>query len=161
MIALGEAREASGDTDGAAASYDLARAETQLFVAAGVDVDLELALFEADQRRPAEGSRAGRGRLREPQDRPHGRCAGVGLPPRRTRVGRGAPVGRGASARDARSLLLYHAGMVALEAGDMATARDRLDAAITADPGFSATAAAAARRALTEIALRPEMLVTD
>ena len=48
VIALGEAREAAGDQEAAATSYDLARAETQLFVAAGVDVDLELAVFEAD-----------------------------------------------------------------------------------------------------------------
>src|SRR5262245_10101573 len=48
VIALGEAQEASGDAAAAGRSYDLARAETQLFVAAGVDVDLELALFEAD-----------------------------------------------------------------------------------------------------------------
>src|SRR4029453_5410416 len=48
VIALGEAEEARGDAAAAAQSYDLARAETQLFGAAGVDVDLELALFEAD-----------------------------------------------------------------------------------------------------------------
>jgi tetratricopeptide (TPR) repeat protein len=48
VISLGEAQEANGDEADAVKSYDLARAETQLFVAAGVDVDLELALFEAD-----------------------------------------------------------------------------------------------------------------
>ena len=53
VIALGETREAAGDMQNAVQSYDLARAETALFQASGVDVDLELALFEADHGDPA------------------------------------------------------------------------------------------------------------
>ena len=152
VIALGEAREASGDTKGAAASYDLARAETQLFVAAGVDVDLELALFEADHGDPANAvdlaaaAYASRQTVRTVDAlawayQRAGRAADAGrLSTEALRLGSQDP------------LLLYHAGIIALAGGDTATARDRLAAAIRIDPGFSATGVAAARRALAEAA---------
>jgi len=49
-------------------------------------------------------------------------------------------------------LLLYHAGVIASAAGDVATARERLTTALALDPGFSPTGSAAARVALAEIA---------
>src|SRR4029079_15937877 len=51
--ALGDAQAAAGRTADAAKSYDLARAEIQLFKAAGVVVDVDLALLEADSAEPA------------------------------------------------------------------------------------------------------------
>jgi len=155
VIALGEAREASGDTDDASASYDLARAETQLFVAAGVDVDLELALFEADHGDPAravelaEAAYATRQTVRTAD----------ALAWAYHRAGRAADAKRLSEealrlgTRD--PLLRYHAGMIAAAAGDAPTAREDLDAAIRIDPGFSATGVAAARQALTENAAAP------
>jgi tetratricopeptide (TPR) repeat protein len=151
VIALGEAREAEGDKDAAAQSYDLARAETALFEAAGVDVDLELALFEADHGDAsvavelAEASYATRKTVRTADALAwayhnagrHDEAAA--LSEEALRLGTRDP------------LLLYHNGMIALAAGDDDTARRQLTDALALDPGFSATAAAAARAALEEL----------
>jgi tetratricopeptide (TPR) repeat protein len=148
VIALGEAREAGGDAEGARAAYDLARAETQLFVAAGVDVDLELALLEADHGDPERALELARAAYATRQTV---RTADA-LAWASHRVGRDAEARR-LSADALRlgtndPLLLYHAGMIAASGGDIAVAHDRLTAALALDPGFSATAAAVAREAL-------------
>ena len=155
VIALGEAREAGGDADGAAASYDLARAETQLFVAAGVDVDLELALFEADHGDPAQAVELAEAAYAKR----HTVRTADALAWAYHRAGRAADAER-LSAEALRlgtkdPLLLYHAGMIAAAAGDAVAAREQLNEAIATDPGFSATGVAAARQALTEIAAAP------
>lgn len=54
VAVLGDLYAAAGDHEAAAQRYALVRAEATLFRANGVDVDLELALFEADH--PAGGS---------------------------------------------------------------------------------------------------------
>jgi tetratricopeptide (TPR) repeat protein len=53
FVALGEAQEAAGRTNEANASYELVRAMQKLFVQNGVNVDLELALFEANHGDPS------------------------------------------------------------------------------------------------------------
>ena len=148
VIALGETREAAGDKDAATRSYDLARAETALFQAAGVDVDLELALFEADHGDPsvalklAEESYATRKTVRTAD----------ALAWANHRAGNQDEAARlSAEALRLKSrdpLLLYHAGMIALATGDETTARRHLSDALAIDPGFSPTGAAAARAAL-------------
>jgi tetratricopeptide (TPR) repeat protein len=151
VIALGETREAAGDKDAAEQSYDLARAETGLFQAAGVDADLELALFEADHGDPsvalelAKQSYATRQTVRTAD----------ALAWANHRAGRDDEAAR-LSAEALRlggrdPLLIYHAGMIALASGDEATARRQLTDALTIDPGFSPTGAAAARAALARL----------
>src|SRR5207302_40679 len=51
VIALADAYVAAGDRRKAAETYDLAGAEQQLYQANGVDLDAELALFDADHQR--------------------------------------------------------------------------------------------------------------
>jgi tetratricopeptide (TPR) repeat protein len=152
VIALGEAEEARGDSAAAAKSYDLARAETRLFVAAGVDVDLELALFEADHGdaakavQLAEAAYATRHTVRT-ADALAWAYHRAGRP---TDAARLSAEALRLGSRD--PLLLYHAGLIALDAGDAAIAAERLTAALDLDPGFSATGAAAARAALATVA---------
>lgn len=50
---LGDLQTSVGDTTGAEQSYDLVRALSRLQADAGVDVDLDLALFEADHSSPS------------------------------------------------------------------------------------------------------------
>jgi tetratricopeptide (TPR) repeat protein len=152
VIALGEAREAAGDADGAKASYDLARLEIALFQSNGVEVDLDLALFEADHADPAtalglaEKAYATRQTYRTAD----------ALAWASHRAGRAADAQRlSVEARRLGThdpLLLYHAGMIASAAGDRATARQLLTDALSLDPGFSATGAMAARAELARIA---------
>jgi tetratricopeptide (TPR) repeat protein len=152
VIALGEAKDASGDAAGAAESYDLARAETKLFEAAGVDVDLELALFEADHGDPAKAvalAEAAYGTRQTVR-------TSDALAWAYHRAGRdedASPLSADALRLGSKDpLLLYHAGVIAHAAGDVATAHDDLAEAIALDPGFSATGASVARQTLSEIA---------
>jgi tetratricopeptide (TPR) repeat protein len=152
VIALGEAKEAHGDMAGAAESYDLARAETQLFVAGGVDVDLELALFEADHGDPAKAVDLAEAAYRTRHTVRTADALGWAY----HRVGRDEEASRLAAealhlgSKD--PLLLYHAGLIAYATGDAASARDDLAEAIALDPGFSPAGATVARETLSEIA---------
>ena len=58
-IALAEAELVAGRADAARADLDLVRAQAQLLRSAGVNVDVEIALFEADHGDPAEAIRLG------------------------------------------------------------------------------------------------------
>jgi len=151
VIALGETQEASGDLKAAANSYALARAETALFQANGVVVDLELALFEADH-----GSAATALALAQAAyaDRPTLRAADAlawalfkngRLDEARTRSAEALRLGT----QD--PILLYHAGVIAEAAGDTRTAIRDLRAALTLDPGFSPTGSLAARELLASL----------
>jgi tetratricopeptide (TPR) repeat protein len=54
LVLLGDLQTLDGRAADAAATYDLVRTTIRLQQAAGADVDVELALFEADHGRPAE-----------------------------------------------------------------------------------------------------------
>jgi tetratricopeptide (TPR) repeat protein len=148
VIALGEAREANHDAAGAADSYALARAETALFKANGVVVDLELALFEADHGDPSTALTLARQAY---ADRPTIRAADA-LAWALLKSGRTAEARR----RSTEALrlgtqdpvLLYHAGAIAAAAGDTKSAVRDLRAALKLDRGFSPTGVATARQLL-------------
>jgi tetratricopeptide (TPR) repeat protein len=151
VIALGEAHEASGNAPAAADSYALARAEIDLFEAAGTQVDLDLALFEADHGdatkaltlatdayrraptiRAADAVAWALHRLgRDEEARPHAEEA--------VRLGSRDP------------LLRYHRGAILVALGDRSGGSDDLRRALESDPGFSATGAAEAREILGDV----------
>lgn len=151
VVALGEAREASGDTKGAADSYALARAETALFKANGVVVDLELALFEADHGDPAVALDLAKAAYAErPTIKAADALAWANL--KNGRIGEA----RKRSAEALRlgtqdPILLYHAGAIAAAAGDDKTALRDLKTALRLEPGFSPTATKAARALLATL----------
>jgi tetratricopeptide (TPR) repeat protein len=152
VIGLGEIHDAVDDTDAARRQYDTARAEITLFRAAGVTVDLDLALFECDHGDPAHGLAFARSAY---EAAPTVRAAdALGWCLHRAGEDAEAAVHSDEAlrlgTRDAQSL--YHAGAIALAAGDADVARDRLAAALAADPGFSATGAHAARELLAGLA---------
>jgi tetratricopeptide (TPR) repeat protein len=153
VISLGEAQEANGDEVEAAKSYDPARAETRLFVAAGVDVDLELALFEADHGDAAKALQLAQAAY---QTRRTVRTADA-LAWAYHRSGRSADAAR----LSAEALVSGRAIRCSSTtpgsspgSGDAAGAAD-LTAALDLDPGFSATGVAAVREALAEVAAVP------
>ncbi len=148
VIALGETLEAAGDPAGARRQYDLARAQLVLSEAAGVVVDTELALFEADHGDAARAVDLARtGYAATPTVR-----AADALAWALHRAGTDAEART--MSREALRLgsmdppLRYHAGAIAAALGDDVTARAYLEQALGTDPGFSATGAAEARRLL-------------
>ena len=151
VIALADAQQAAGRTDEAARNVKLARAEIQLFQASGVIVDVDLALFEADHGDPTAAlAFAKEGYAATPTVR-----AADALAWALHRLGRDTEAKKRSDealrlgSRD--PLLRYHAGAIAAALGDATAARRDLDLALAADPGFSATGAAEARRILDSL----------
>ncbi|MDQ3553055.1 MAG: tetratricopeptide repeat protein [Chloroflexota bacterium] len=149
VIALGEIQEAAGRTEDAQRSYELVEAIQQLFEANGVNVDLDLALFQANHGDdPAAAVELAR---RAYESEPNIKAAdafgwalyGAGQYDEARRYADealrlGTPYGS----------FLYHAGMIAQAQGDTAAARDFLSRALELDPYFSPLYAPLAAQAL-------------
>lgn len=151
VLGLGDAQAAAGRPDEAKRSFELAAAEIQLFRAAGVVVDVDLALFEADHGDPTRAlDYAEAGYRATPTVR-----AAEAVAWALHRLGRDHEARKHSDealrlgTRD--PLLRFHAGAIAASLGDTKTARADLEMALATDPGFSATGAAEARRILASL----------
>jgi tetratricopeptide (TPR) repeat protein len=149
LIELGELLEASGQKAAAREQYDVVRATQQLFAAQGANVDLELALFEADHGSPAAALRYATSAYRA---RPAsvltadayawalhraGRDSeALALAQRANRLGTRLPA------------LRFHLGAIEAALGDRAAARRDLRAALALNPSFNPLQAPAARALL-------------
>lgn len=138
VIAYGELNEALGNQAEAQKQYDLVRAMQQLNASAGVDVDMELALFDADHgANPAKTVDQARAAY---ERRPSIYAADV-LAWSLYRAGRAEEARKYShealklGTRDA--LLHYHAGMIAFALGDKAEAQAQLGDALKINPYFS------------------------
>ena len=151
VVALGETQDAAGRSTEAGQTYELARAIQKLFEVNGSDVDLDLALFEADHGDPATAVELAR---RAYDAAPNVKAAdtlawallkdgrAVDARPYADEALRlGSPYGR----------FHYHAGMIASALGDMDAAREHLANAIRLDPHFSPLHAPRAQAALGEL----------
>lgn len=148
VIALGEAELAAGRPASGRRTLALVGAQRRLLEASGIDVDVELAVFEADHGSPARAVALAR-------------RAWAGAPSVRSADALGWALTRGgrpraglAWARRALRLgtrdpaFLYHAGMAARAAGRPDLAERWLRRALAANPRFSPLHAPRARRAL-------------
>jgi tetratricopeptide (TPR) repeat protein len=148
LIALGDLYAAAGRSDQAAAQYATVRAEERLFDAAGVDTDLELALFEADHGNPAIAVEKATAEWNRRQSIQVADALAWSL----FKAGRAdealeyVSIARKLGYRSA--LLAFHAGMIEQAVGDTRTARRDLRAALEINPHFSILYADAARDAL-------------
>jgi tetratricopeptide (TPR) repeat protein len=137
VVALGDLYTVSGRTDLADEQYALARAERELFRANGVNVDLELALFDADHGSPRRALVAARAEWSRR---------------RSVHVADALAWALHANGRDAEALrysrlslrlgtrdasFLYHAALIHHALGNAAEARDLLAEALAIDPHFS------------------------
>ena len=153
VVALGELLEATGQTAAAREQYDVVRATQQLFAAAGADVDLELALFEADHGTPAKALEyAGAAYEARPMSILTQDAYAWAL----HRAGRSAealPIARKAL-RLGTNLpsLRYHLGVIEAANGNRTEARRWLTSALSLNPSFSPLQAPAARRLLKTLA---------
>jgi tetratricopeptide (TPR) repeat protein len=152
IIALGELYEATGQADAARQQYDLVGVIQQLNAAAGMNVDLEMALFTASHGNdPAAAVQQARAAYAE---RPtiyaadtlawalyqQGEYAEAWqLSQEALRLG----------TKDA--LLHFHAGMIAAKVGDQEAARTHLQTALAINPHFSPLYTPVAQEALAEV----------
>lgn len=152
VIALGELYEVNGQAAQAQAQYDLVRAMQQLNASAGVNVDMELALFNADH--GADPAQALAQAQAAYQERPSIYAADA-LAWALYRHGDYVAAQRAIDealhlgTRDA--LLHFHAGMIANARGDRALARQHLTQALAINPYFSVRYAPQARALLAEL----------
>lgn len=151
VVALGETELATGRTAAARRTFALVRVQQRLLAGAGVNTDVELALFEADHGSPTRAlALARRSWARAPSVR-SADALGWAL------TSAGHPAAGYAWARRALRLgsrdasFLYHAGMSARAAGDPVAARKLLRRAIAMNPGFSALYAPRAKRAIASL----------
>jgi tetratricopeptide (TPR) repeat protein len=156
VILLGDVYAAGGDQVRAGEQYELVRAMAQLQAAAGVNVDLELALFEADHPDGAKttGQLVADARSVVTQ-RPsiYARDALAWALYRDGQPDAAWDEMQRALALGTRDALLYfHAGTIALARGDTAGARQQLQTALAINPHFSVLHAPAARAALASLA---------
>jgi tetratricopeptide (TPR) repeat protein len=154
VIALGELYDAAGKPAEAKRQYDLVRAMQQLNTGAGVDVDVELALFDADHGADpaATVQRARAAYARRPNiyaaDALAWALYAAGDHAAARHYSREA---LRLGTRDA--ALHYRAGMIAYALGDRDAARDYLEQALAINPYFSVRYAPTARATLEK--LRP------
>jgi len=137
VTALGDLYTLAGDAPEAARQYDLVRAETQLFRAAGVDTDLELASFETEHGDPKVALRAARAEW----GRRHSITVADALAWALHANGRDQEATvyakRALSLGTQNALFLYHAGMIRLGLGDRPGATRLLSEALDVNPRFS------------------------
>jgi tetratricopeptide (TPR) repeat protein len=151
VAALGDLYATNGRPALARDQYALVRAEQSLIEASGVNVDLELALFDADHGRPRTALRAARAAWAERKSvtaadtlawalHLSGRSREAAMYARRAlRLGTRHP------------LFLFHAGMIQLHVGHERHARRLIGTALRLNPHFSIIHARAARRALARL----------
>jgi tetratricopeptide (TPR) repeat protein len=137
VVTLGDLYEAVSRPEDAARQFDLARAIQQLAIANGNNVDLELAMFEAERGDPARAVAFARSEVAR-RDSIHAQDAlawalyhADELVEARAASQRALRLGT----RD--GLMLFHAGMIELKLGDEPEARRLLAKAVAADPAFS------------------------
>lgn len=151
VVAQGEAELARGDRRGARERFELVEAERRLLSAAGVNTDVEFALFEADHGDRARGVELGRRAWSAAPSVRSADALGWAL----TRAGKpeaGLRMARRALALGSRDpFFLVHAGLTARAAGRPGLARRWLRRSLADNPRFSPLWAPRARRALRSL----------
>ncbi|HEU5316648.1 MAG TPA: tetratricopeptide repeat protein, partial [Chloroflexota bacterium] len=152
-IALGDVYRAAGRDASAARQDELVRVITRLQRSAGVDVDLELSVFEAERAAAAKDRRALEDAVEtaaaQHARRPDSVAALDALAWTLHLAGRSQealPLSHQALRLNTQDpLVLYHAGAIASAAGNAAEARTHLEAALARNPHFHPRYAQAAR----------------
>ena len=155
VIALGDVYAKSGRSRLAERQYALVRVEERLFRANGVNVDLELALFDADHGRPTDALAAARAEWGRRHSINVADALGWALYAN-GRYREAVPYARAALALGTRNaLFMFHAGMIQLQLGHRGAARELLSDALATNPHFSILWRSVARRTLVGLEWRP------
>ena len=152
LLELGELLEAAGQKQAAAEQYEVLRATQQLFAAQGANVDLELALSEADHGTPAKALAYAATSYRARPDSVLAEDAYAWALHRNGRDREALVVARRALRLGTRlPSLRYHLGVIEAAVGDHASARRDLRAALSLNPRFSPLQAPAATALLKRL----------
>jgi tetratricopeptide (TPR) repeat protein len=151
LVGYGDLLAAAGDRAGAERQYAVVRAQQRIAASYGVDVDLDLALFDADNGASAAALReAGTALARRPgvlAEDAYGWALHVA-----GRDGQALPHARAALRLGTRSALFrYHLGVVEAAAGRTADACRDLSLALATNPHFSPLHAPEARALLARL----------
>jgi tetratricopeptide (TPR) repeat protein len=154
VAALGHLYAVTGRPTLAQGQFALVRAEQDLFATNGVNVDVELALFDADHGRPQEALRSARAAWAERRS-VHAADTLAWALHRNGRSREAAPYARRALALGTQNALFhFHAAMIELRLGHEDRARALLSAAVRTNPYFSIIHSTPARRALSRLEAR-------
>ena len=151
VIALGDLHTMAGNTIPAERQYELARVESDLFRANGVNTDLELALFHADHGNPVEALTAAKAEWSRRQSIHVADALAWALHVNGQDQQAARYVRRALSLGTPEGLFLYHAGVIERALGNRDAARTFLQRALHVDPWFSILYAADARRVLAQL----------
>lgn len=155
VAALADVYLAAGNTAAAAKQVELMRVIAQLQRASGVDVDLDMALFEVDHAPDARTLETALAAARSHYERRPSVHAADVLGWALFRAGRPAealPYSREALKLGSKDpVALYHAGAVAAAAGQPAEARAYLEQALASNDAFHVRHAAAAKTLLAQL----------
>ncbi len=151
VIALADLYVASGDAAAAEPQYRLVEVERRLFASAGVNVDLELAVYNADHGDPVAALEAARAEWRRRHSIHVADALAWALYSngnyRRAEVYSEKALSLGSRS----SLFRFHAAMIQLELGNEGAARSLLQRALRDNPNFSIQWSPVAAQALAEL----------
>lgn len=154
FIALGDLEGRDAQPDAAKQQYDLVQVMEKLFIAGGVDLDVETSIFLADHHLPGALDLAREGYQHRPSIQGADALAWAlytsGQPQEAEAY---ATEALRLGTRDA--LKLYHAGMIAQALGKTDDARSYLSRALALNPTFSILHSAEAREALAALGGAP------
>ncbi len=152
VTALGDVYASSGDQKNAQAQYDLIGAIEQLYAANGVNLDLQIGLFNADHDRnvAATVDRAKTAFAQQPSILAADVLAWVQFKAGNIAEAQTA-VEQALSSGTLDPLITFHAGMIYKAAGDTAKAKTYLDRLEQTAPNFSVLYASTARKALEDV----------
>ncbi len=155
VIALGDIDATTGRSNEAAQQYDLVEVEEKLYAANGVDIDAEMALFDADHARslPQALERARGAYARRPSITVADVLAWT-LYQSGDYAEAQEMMNRVPSLGTRNALMDYHAGMIAYKTDDLQAATDYLEKALSLDPRFSLLYADQAKQVLSELRSR-------
>jgi tetratricopeptide (TPR) repeat protein len=151
VIALGDLYAVRGEQAQANQQYALVRAEHDLFAANGVNIDLELALFDADHGAAADALVAARAEWARRQSIHVADALGWALFANGRYAQAARYAGKALALGTQNASFMFHAGMIQLRLGNDAAARDLLREALATNPNFSILYAQAAKDTLAKL----------
>jgi len=151
VIALGDLYAVQGQQEQADRQYALVRAEHDLFAANGVNIDLELALFDADHGAAPDALVAARAEWARRQSIHVADALGWALYANGRYAQAARYAGKALALGTRNASFMFHAGMIQFRLGNDAAARDLLREALATNPNFSILYAQAAKVTLANL----------